>query len=338
MAIAGLVRLRTNQIGKQSALLTAVPATRRVPWRDVVDYDPTRTDPDVDVGSLDPVIVPYSGFPNITWSPTGMLMYNEEPSRLAAGLMGGITPTGAGTAKTWTYQVASLTADSFDYFTVESGDDTSASDGIQAYGGVAGTLEETMEQGLGPWSFSDSWVFAGANLATNRTGALLVDPSPTFVMGDETDITMDAAAGSIGITPLTDALHAATIRVNNNLDLKRFANGSNGRRKLSGYGRGAREIELVLTFAKTTETMAERATLDDEPVPSRFFQVRTISPTLAQAAIPYSYSRRGAFRLFTAEDGEIGGNTTIVLTYRAYYDSTLGYAYRASVVNTRSSL
>ena len=338
MPIQGLVRLRTNQIGKQSALLTAVAATRRVPWRDVVDYDPTRTDPDVDVGSLDPVIVPYSGFPNITWDPTGLLFYNDLPSRLSAGLMGGITPTGASTAKTWAYQVASLTADSFDYFTVESGDDTSASDGIQAYGGVANTLEETMEEGLGPWSFSDSWVFAGANLATDRTGGLLVDASPTIVMGDETDITMDSTAGSIGVTPLTDALHAATITVNNNLDLKRFANGSNGRRKLSGYGRGARTIDLVLTFAKTTETMAEAATLDDEPVPSRFFQVRTVSTVLAQAATPYSYTRRGAFRLFTREDGEIGGNTTIILTYRAYYDSTLTYAYRASVVNTRSSL
>jgi hypothetical protein len=338
MAIAGLVRLRTNQIGKQSALLTAVPATRRVPWRDVVDYDPTRTEPDVDVGSLDPIIVPYSGFPAITWDPTGLLMYNDLPSRLAAGLMGGVTPTGGGTAKTWTYQIASLTADPFDYFTVESGDDTSASDGIQAYGGVAESLEETMDEGLGPWSFSDSWRFAGANLATDRTAGLSVDQSPTFVMGDETDITMDTTAGSIGITPLTDALHAATIRVTNNLDLKRFANGSNGRRKLSGYGRGARAIDLILTFAKTTETMAEAATLDDEPVPSRFFQVRTISPTLAQASTPYSYNRRGAFRLFTREDGEIGGNTTIILTYRAYYDSTLTYAYRASVVNTRSSL
>ena len=338
MPIQGLVRLRTNQIGKQSALLTAVAATRRVPWRDVVDYDPTRTDPDVDVGSLDPVIVPFSGFPNITWNPTGLVFYNDLPSRLAAGLMGGITATGGGAAKTWTYQVASLTADSFDYFTVESGDDTSATDGIQAYGGVADSLEETMDEGLGPWTFSDAWVFAGANLATDRTGALTVDQTPTIAMGDETDITMDATAGSIGVTPLTDALHAATIRVSNNLDLKRFANGSNGRRKLSGYGRGARAIDLVLTFAKTTETIAERATLDDEPVPSRFFQVRTISTILAQAATPYSYSRRGAFRLFTAEDGESGGNATIILTYRAYYDSTLGYAYRASVVNTRSTL
>ncbi len=84
--------------------------------------------------------------------------------------------------------------------------------------------------------------------------------------------------------------------------------------------------------------MAEAATLDDEPVPSRFFQVRTVSPVLAQAATPYSYVRKGAFRLFTREDGEIGGNATIILTYRAYYDSTLTYAYRATVVNTRATL
>src|SRR4051812_3177062 len=57
----GLVRLRANQIGKQTVFGTAVAATRRVPWKGIVEYDPSRTDQDVDTGSIDPVLPPISG-------------------------------------------------------------------------------------------------------------------------------------------------------------------------------------------------------------------------------------------------------------------------------------
>lgn len=335
----GLVRLRANQIGKQTVIATAVAATRRLPWSGLVTYDPNRTDPEVDTGSIDPQIPPIPGPPNIEWSPSGPLIYNDLPYRLAAGLKGGVTPTSSSTSRTWTYQVTSLTADPFDYFTVESGDDQSATDGIQAYGGVADSLEETMGEELGPIEFSDSWVFAGANLATNRTGSLTVDTAPTFVLGDETDITLDTVAGSIGVTPVPDALHAYTLTVNNNLDRKRFANGSNGRRKIAGYGRGGREIELVLRFAKSALTMGEFNGLDDDTVSARYIRIRTVSPVLAAVGLPYRYIRDGAFRLFNAAPGEIGGNATIDLTYRAFNDASgLGYAYRAEVRNTLTAL
>ena len=328
----GLVRLRANQIGKQTAFGTAVPATRRVPWRGLVTYDPSRTDPDVDTGSIDPVLKPVGSVPVIELAATGPIIYNDLPYRYAAGIKGGVTPTG-GPTYVWTYQVASLTADPFQFFTIESGDDQSATDGIQAYGGVIDSFSETMGEDLGVIEFSDTWVFGAANLATDRTGALSVDTSPTFVMGDETFITLDSAAGSIGATPVSDALHAATLTISNNLDRKKFANGSNSRRKLAGYGRGARVIELVLTFAKTTATMAEENTLDDDPVPNRYIQLTTNSVTS-----PYVYQRGGAFRLFSVADGEIGGNATKVFTYRAYYDSTLGYAFKAVITNTLAAL
>jgi hypothetical protein len=334
--IAGAVRLRKNQIGIQSALGTAVAATRAVPWRGVPVYDPNRTDPDVDVGSIDPIIAPYRTAPTVTWNPTGLVTANDIPIRYLAGLKGGVSPTGA-VAKTWDFQVASLTSDVFDIFTDEFVDDTEATDAIIAYGGVIDSLEETMPDDLGPWTFSDNWVFAGAIARQNGTNSLTTDQSPTFFFGDDTDITMDTVAGSIGNTPLVDTLHGATVRVSNNLDLKRLANGSNTRNQLAGFGRGARVIELTLRFAKSAAAIAERATLDDDPTPSRYFQLRVTSAVNATTATPYLWTRKGAFRLFSAADGEIGGNATIDLTYRAYYDSTLGYAYRASVRNTQST-
>ena len=72
--------------------------------------------------------------------------------------------------------------------------------------------------------------------------------------------------------------------------------------------------------------------------PARYFKVSTTSTELAQAATPYRYERQGAFRLFERAEGEIGGNATIVLTYRAFYDATLTYAYKAVVVNQLTAL
>ena len=338
MAVQGLVRLRTNQVAKQSVIGTAVTATRRVPWRGAVVYNPNRTDPDVDVGSLDPIILPYMTAPEVTWNPTGPMIFNDLPIRLSAGLIGGISPTGGGAAKTWTYTCASLTADAFDYWTDEFADDTEATDAIIAFGGVADSLSETLPEGLGPWEFSDNWFFANATLGSNGTNSLVVDSSPVFAFGADTVITLDSLPGNIGVAPLVDAVHGAQLTITNNLDRKRYANGSNNRFNLGGYGRGARVIELVLTLAKTATTIAEAATLDDTPTPNRYIKISTTSTELAQAANPYKYERFLPCRLFDRAEGEIGGNATIVLTYRAFYDATLTYAFKAVVVNQLTAL
>lgn len=335
--IPGATRLRRNQYGIQTVLNTAVAATRRVPWRGGPVVNPNWTDPDVDLGSLDPIAPPYRGAFEVGQNTTGVLYYNDLPLRLLAGLKGGVAPTGAGTAKTWDFQIASLTSDDFDVFSNEYGDDTEATDGIISVGGVIDTLEESMPQDLGPWTISDQWVYSKASLGANLTDDLDVDDDGILVMGDHSEIKMDTSAGAIGTTKLTDTWHDATIRVQNALDKKRFANGSNGANQLGGYGRGPRVIELVLTFAKTAEIIAERATLLTEPKPARFFEVMTASPSEAQTGIPYSYRRRGAFRLFEVSEGEIGGNATLQFTYRAFYHSGLGYAYAARVINTMTT-
>ncbi len=335
----GLVRLRKNQVGVQTVFGTAVPATRVVPWRGIIEYDPNRTDQDVDTGSIDPVLAPISGAPNIAWNPTGPVYYNDLPYRLTGALKGGVTPTGGGAAKTWTYQVASLTADAYQYFTVESGDDTSATDGIQAYGGIIDTYEETIPEDLGPLTFSDGWIFGGANLATDRTAALNLDTSPVPVMGDETNISLDTASGSMGVSLINNALHGAVLRITNNTDKKRLANGSNSRRKYAGFARGARVIELVLTFAKEAVPISERATLTAAAPSPRYIRLNSTSSSIITGSTAYSYTREGAFRLYSATDGEIAGNATLVLTYRAFYDgSGLGYAYKATVINGLTAL
>ncbi|MEO8549311.1 MAG: hypothetical protein ABI678_05045 [Kofleriaceae bacterium] len=336
-AIPGAIRERYNQLGIQTVLNTAVAATRKVPWRGIISYQPNVTDPDVDVGSLDPILLPYTMAVDVGWNPTGPLDFDNATIRLSAGLKGGVAAVGAGTAKTWTYQVASLTQDVFDVYTNQSADDTEATDTIIAYGGVIDVAEETSPEDGGPWTISDTWIFSGATLGANGTDGIVIDASPEWAFGTDTAYYMDTVAGSIGITPM-DGVHNAVIRVTNNLDRKRFQNGSNTRNQLAGYSRGPRMIELILTVAKTAAWVTERATFDDTPRVNRFFKVSTQSIELAQAATPFRYDRLGAFRLFDATDTEVNNNAAIELTYRAYYDATLTYAYKAILVNTLATL
>lgn len=340
--IQGLKRLRKHQIGKQSVLGTVVAATRVLPYDGAITINPNRTFVAADVGTLDESIAPYDMARDVTATLTGQAFYNDLPYRLSAGLMGGVTGSTAAGVTTWTYQAASLTADTFDYFSDEWGDDTadspfSPTDGILAFGGVIDTFEEQMPQDLGPWTINDQWFYAGATFGA-RTGSLSVDAAPTPVFGADTVIYMDTVPGSIGITPVSDAVRQATFRVSNNLDRKRFANGSNTRFQLAGYGRGQRQVDLILTVDKTSQMAAERHTILNDPTAVRYFRVSTVSTTIISGSATYAYDRYVPAYLVSASDADTGGNTTIQLTYRGAYDATLGYAIKAVVKNGLASL
>ena len=340
--VQGFTRFRKIQVGKQSVIGTAVPATRVLPYRSAIVINPNRTDPDVDVGSLDPVISPYATALLATMSGAqGPQTYDDLAIRLSAAIKGGVSPTGPTglTAYTWTFTAASLTADSFDYYSVQTGDDTSdsAGAGINGFGGVINQFGMTMPEDLGPWTVSDDWIFSGA-VYGNRTGSLNVDSSPAFMFGADTAFYLDSNAAAIGITQLSDAVRGASLTIGNNLDEKRYANGSNTRFNLAAYGRGPRTIELTLTVEKTTATIAEVATLDDTPTPNRYIKIAASSTQNAGTATPYSANIFLPVRLYAVTEGEIGGNTNYQLTYHGFYDSTLTYAFKAVVVSKLSAL
>jgi hypothetical protein len=337
--IPGAVRLRENQFGVQTLLNTAVVATRRVGWRGGVVVNQNWTDPDTDVGSIDPVALPYPGPLDVTSTKTGIVYYNDLPLRLNAGLLGGISPTTvAVTGRQWDYQVASLTSDVFDVFTNETADDTEATDTTVGIGGLVDSLEDVYPQDVSAVTLNDNWIYSTATIGSNGTNGLSVDSAAIPELGVNTLVRMDTVAGSIGSTELTDTVHDATVRVQNNLDKKRFLNGSNGANKLGGYGRGARVIELVLTVAKTAAMITEANTILTSPKPARFFDIINTSTSLVGTSVPYSDRHRGAFRLFDKAESEIGGNVVLVLTYHGFYSSTLGYAYRRTVVNTQATV
>jgi hypothetical protein len=329
--IQGFIRFRRHQVGKETNFSSNTPATRRLPFRGPIVVEPNRTTPDVDTGSLDPWLPAFAGATDVTGTWDGKQAINDMPWIYGLGLKGGVTATG-GPAYTYTFQAASLTADSFDYVTDEWSDDVS-SDSIVAAGGVINSWTETFGEDLSAWDISAELYYAKATYGAGLTSGLSVDETPEWAYGAHTVIYMDSNPAAIGITPLLDAVHGATYAVNNNLDRKRYAEGSNSGWILQGYGRGPRELEFTVRLAKTTASVAEAQTLDDTPVPTRYFDVKTTSTELVSGtATPHSVSRRFAAELIGRSDSEIGGNSVIELRYRGRYDSTLGYALRNVVV------
>lgn len=336
MAIQGFIRFRKHNVGKETTFSSNTPATRRLPYRGAIKVEPNRTTPDVDTGSLDPVLAAFLGPQEVTGPWEGKVAFDDLPDIYRYGIKGGVSPVTAGGVSTWTFQAASLTADSFDTMTDEWGDDVS-SDSIVAAGGVINTFSFTAGDDLSALDVATENYYAKATLGAAFTAGLTVDDTPQWAYGAHTVVYMDSNPAAIGITPLTSTVHGWSFSVNNNLDRKRFADGSNVGFTLQGYGRGPREMEFKIRLAKTTASIAEAQTIDDSPVPVRYFDVKTTSTEIVAGSTPYSNSIRFAAELIGRDDTEIDNNSVIELTYRGKYDGTLGYALRTVVVNSRSS-
>lgn len=339
MPIAGFIRFRKHQWGVTSSITSNVAATRILPWRGPIVVEPNRETPDVDTGSLDPMLASFLGPLDVSSTVEGKTAFDDLPYLYALGVKGGVSPTGSATGRIWTYQAASLTPDPFDYVTDQWGDDVT-SDIIIGGAGVIDSFSLTFGEDLSAFDVSADLFYARVAMGSGGfTGGLTIDSTPEWVYGAHTVVYMDTVPGSIGNTPIVDAIHGVSFSVANNLDRKRFANGSNSGFNLAGFGRGPREIEFVMTVAKTTATIAEAQTLDDNPVPKRYFDIKTTSTELVPGgSTPYSNSIRFPAELISRSDGEIENNAVIELTYRGLYDSTLGYALRCVVTNSLATL
>ena len=340
MPIQGLTRFRSHQWGQQVALNTVVAATRRIAMRGAIEINPNWTERDVDTGSIDPTQAPYRVGADVTASLTGELEYDHIPLLMEGGVRAGISPTGAGTAKTWAHQALSLTATALEPgFTDEWSDDVTT-DVITGIGGVFESLQFGFDETLGPWTFTAGARFAGFEYPGTQTPGLTVAADPALVFGADTSLYIDDSSGSIGITPISSAMRGAQISINNTLDLKRYANGSNARFRIDGYGLSDREITATFRFEKTsaiTGSGSEVADWLNANPQTRFLRVLTTSLVEAQAGIPYTWDQRFSGTWMSRADSEVGGNSIVELMLRARYSAALTYVYRSVVVGTRAT-
>jgi hypothetical protein len=341
VSVSGLQRLRKLQIGWQSSFASNTSATKVLPYRGTLAIEPNLEFPDVDTGSLDPNLRPFNGAVDYPGDFEGKLAYNDEPDLWAGLLKGGVTPSVvATTGRQHIFQAASLTQDTFAYGTWQWGDDV-VTDWIHHGGVIIDELTLGFDEDLGAWDVSLTTLGSRANFG-GPTGGLSVDLNPTWVYGDGSEVFLDTTPGSIGTTRLDAAVHTAEIHVTANNDPKRFAQGvaagSNTSFTIANFGRGAREIEIILGVAKTTATTAERQRIDDGPPAIRYLEVRSTSQAFVGGTTPYSARRQFPVQLMNAEDTEFGENNTgYLFTYRAVYDSTLGYAVKVTTVTQNTT-
>lgn len=348
MPVQGLVKLRRHLFGRQSAFGNVEPASRAYPFSGVPDVNLNWEDPAGDFGSIDLIAPPTRGAPDIGASLTAeRVNYNDLPLMLCAIFGGGETPTGGGTAKTWNHTPASLTADDFDYFSYEFGDDVTT-DWYQLRDGILTDLQITGAD-QGPLSSTMTWKFTHAS-STGSTdspvegsvpGAATVDSAAVPVYLKDGSIFIDSTPGALGSTQILDALHSFSLHITQGVDEKRYANGSQ-EFEINGFGRGARMIELEATYAKTSDTVGTGSESDawmSDIAVDRFIRLYFESTAFAQTAgspdIPYSWTVDMPARYYTRVEGDIGGNTTVVLTARAFLETvTLDQVFESTLVNT----
>lgn len=347
MPIAGFVKLRRHQFGRQVAFGNAVPATRAYPFSGTPDPNLNWTDPEGDFGSFDPVAPPARrGDEPVANLTAPFVYYDDLPLMLAAMLGGEVAPTGGGTAKTWNFAPTSLTPDDIDVFSYEFGDDV-LDDWFQFRDGIITELEISGED-QGPLTATMNWSFAhvantgatDAPVEGSVPASLVVDAHGIPVYLKDMSLFIDSLPANIGDTQILDALHSFRLRISTETDRKRFANGTQ-EFGLSGYGRGERAIELEMTLAKTDDTVGlgseSDAWISDDPV-DRYVRLAFESTAFAQTAgspdIPYSWLTDLPLRYYTRAEGDVGQNSAIVLTGHAFYDETLASAFESTVVNT----
>jgi hypothetical protein len=335
--IVGAVRLRAFQTGLESTFNTAVAATRRYGWAAVPDVNPNWTFPTADTGTLDQAIAPYGTAEDFTIAATGQLASNDAPTIISAGVMGGLSFSTSSTSKTLTAAPASLTQDVFDTYTGEWFDDST--DAYQMAGGVINDFSLEYPQDMGPINLTANWRFAklGTYPAT-PTGSLSVDASPVYLYGADTEFYVNDSSGTIETTKLSNIAYGATFSVNNNLDLKRFSNGSNTRFQIANYGRGERVVMFNLIGAKQTAWVAEATKWLAAAATERFFGIKTTSTVAAAVGIPHSLDIRMPGYWLTRSEQTIASNTAFELSAHQIYDTNLGYPFRMVSTSTRSAL
>jgi len=336
--IVGISPLRQLQLGLETTFKTIVPATRRLPWQmSAFSTPPGWTFPQADTGTIDEAIAPYGTAQNYTASFGGPLASNDAPTVISAGVMGGLSLATSGTSKSLTAAPASTSQDVFDTYSMEWGDDST--DIFNVGGCVINDFSLTYPQDGSPIVLAGNWIMSKLGTYPGSfTGALSVDLAPVYLYATDTEFYINDTSGAIETTKLTDIAYGAVFSVNNSLDAKRFANGSNTRLQIQNFGRGKRVVNFTLTGAKQTAWVAEATKWLAASPSERFFGIKTTSTVAASAGIPHSLDIRMPGYWLTRAEQTINTNTGFDLVAQNVNDTGLGYPFRIVSVSTRSAL
>jgi len=346
MTVAGLVRLRKHQFGRQDTFGTKVAATRAYAFKGVPSVDLAWTDPDVDVGSIVTTVDPQRGIPVLTAPLTDpQLAYNNLPLVLDGVFGGNVNPTG-GAIETWTWEPSAVDPlDDESDFTYEFFDDTGSSDAYQLGDGILDSVTFTAPEGLGALTTAMAWRFgsAASNSSTDSppspavpTTGLDVELDPALVYLKDMAIYIASTAAGLSDGQVSDALHSYEMVIAQTNDDKRFANGAQtfdvNDRSRTGYS-----VTLTCSWAKTSDIIGTGSETDawfSDTAVNRYVRLTFTSTKIISGATPYSWTMDMPMRYYTRTEGDSGGNAIVVLEGHAFYDSgTFDGFFKTTVKN-----
>jgi hypothetical protein len=346
VTVAGLVRLRKHQFGRQDTFGTKVAATRAYPFKGVPSVDLQWTDPDVDVGSIVPTVAPQRGIGAYTASLTDpQVSYNNLPLILDAVLGGNVNPTG-GAIETWAWDPSAVDPlDEDSNYTYEFFDDTGSDDAYQLGDGILDSVTFTAPEGLGALTAAMAWRFgsAASNSSTDSppspavpTAGLNVESNPALVYLKDMGIYLASSAAGLGSGQVNGALHSFELVIAAEHDDKRFADGTQTF-DVSDRSRTGFNVSLSASWAKTSDIIGTGSESDawfsDDAV-DRYARLSFISPKIISGATPFSWLTDMPMRYYTRTEGDSASNAIIVLEGHAWYDAgTFAGFFKSTVKN-----
>jgi hypothetical protein len=325
--MAGELWLSYFQIGKETTAGTTVAATRRM-YYGVEGSSFTREREArahrFATGSRDNVRAFTLGPQVVTGTVQQALSASEIIELLLMTIKGAVTPTGAGTAKLWTFTPGTaLDAATIEWYDGARGWDIGGCHGnsLQFTGSANGPNEVTAE-------------IYGLNMAIATPTSSLTERVPDFIEGWETKLYVDSFAGTAGSTAISGTLVNWDISIENGLGRKYFANNTTAQ---GATTLGELTVNASLTFEASSATSAtEFANWDAATkrlVRVEFGQNEVISGSdkkFVTIDIPGAWS---AVNLAATDEG----TRTYELSLQYVYDTTNAYGLQIRAQNARTA-
>lgn len=233
------------QIGKETTPGTTVAATRKMYFKPDSRLARERSPRPhrMATGTRDNLRAFTLGSTEVSGSLAMPLSASEIIELLLMSLNGGVTPTGAGTPKLWTFTPGTT----LDAATLEWDD---AARSWEAGGCYANSLK--FSGSVSDENTVEAEIF-GMNMTLAALTGALTDRTPDFIEGWETKLYIDALGATPGTTQVTGTLINWDVEINNQMGRKYYAANT---QDVGALTIGELEIKAKLTFEASAATAA----------------------------------------------------------------------------------
>lgn len=253
---SGLRALRKIQIGEESTKGDAVAATAGLAGVLTMKDSPTIHRPVEERGTLAEFSrsVKVANFAELTLESDAT--FEQILYLLHMGVLGAVSPGGAGDAKTWIFTPAMAAAGVFDSFTFEFGDDIEQWEVEHCLAKaieISGAMNEPMR--------IRGDIFGRKMTVCNFTTGQSIPSVLESIIFQKARLYIDAETGKIGATEKSSTLISLAYSIATGLKEKRYADGS---LDFSGYAETFKGVDLRMTFAFNAGAEVERLLFDGE--------------------------------------------------------------------------